>query len=66
MVPPYALLFGGAIDVLHEKSKIVVDKWMYFQAPARVGVLVRESRKSLDSLPTNKLKIRHYQSAIAQ
>ena len=57
MVPAYAmLLFGGRIDVLHERGKIVVDKWMYFQAPARVGVLVRELRKSLDLLLTSKIE----------
>ena len=57
MVPAYALLlFGGRIDVLHERGKIVIDKWMYFQAPARVGVLVRELRKSLDLLLTSKIE----------
>ena len=57
MVPPYALLlFGGTLDVLHEKGKIVVDKWMYFQAPARVGVLIRELRKSLDLLLSKKIE----------
>ena len=57
VVPPYALLlFGGAIDILHEKSKLVMDNWMYFQAPARIGVLVRELRKALDKLLIEKIE----------
>ena len=57
LVPPYALLlFGGVIDILHEKSKLVLDQWMYFQAPARIGVLVRELRRALDKLLIEKIE----------
>lgn len=57
VVPPYALLlFGGVIDILHEKSKLVMDSWMYFQAPARIGVLVRELRRALDKLLIEKIE----------
>ena len=56
MVPAYALLmFGGKIDIMHEHSKLVLDGWMYFDAPARVGVLVRELRKALDELLVRKI-----------
>lgn len=57
MVSPYAiLLFGGAVDVLHDKGQITVDKWIVFKSPARVGVLARELRKQLDSLLLNKFE----------
>lgn len=57
MVSPYALLlFGGDIDVLHERGEITVDAWMYFKAPARVAVLVRELRRQLDGLLQRKFE----------
>ena len=57
MVSPYALLlFGGMIEVLHEKGQISVDKWIVFKSPARVGILARELRKQLDMLLVNKFE----------
>ncbi len=57
MVSPYAiLLFGGKINVLHERGQITVDEWMYFKAPARVAVLVRELRRQLDGLLLRKFE----------
>ena len=49
MVPPYALLiFGGELEVQYEEGRIVVDGWAKFEAPARIGVLVRELRSRVD------------------
>ena len=48
MVPPYAmLLFRGQLEVQHTRNKIVIDGWMYFDAPARVAVLIQELRRNL-------------------
>ena len=45
MVPAYSLLlFGGVIEVLHQEKQVVVDKWVKFEAPAKVAVLFRELR----------------------
>lgn len=56
-VSPYAiLLFGGKIEVLHERGQITVDGWMYFKAPARVAVLVRELRRQMDELLQKKFE----------
>jgi len=56
-VSPYGiLLFGGAdIVVQHENSILIVDGWIHFRAQARIGVLIRELRKLLDDLLTNKI-----------
>ena len=57
MIPPVALLlFGGDVEVMHQRNKIVVDGWMYFDAPARVGVLIRELRRELDALLERKIE----------
>ena len=56
MAPAYALLlFGGKLNVVHEKGQIEVDDWVRLRAPAKVGVLVRELRKLLDALLSDKL-----------
>jgi ATP-dependent RNA helicase DHX57 len=45
MVPVYSLLlFGGQLEVVHDKGLITVDGWAQFKAPGRIGVLVRELR----------------------
>lgn len=45
MVPVYSLLlFGGQLEVLHDKGLLQVDGWAQFKAPGRIGVLVRELR----------------------
>jgi ATP-dependent RNA helicase DHX57 len=50
-VSPYAiLLFGGDIEVRHAQEQLAVDGWIVFSCPARVAVLVRELRRSLDGL----------------
>ena len=57
MVPPYAMaLFGGSLEVVYTRNKIVVDGWAYFDAPARVGVLVQELRKELSTLLNRKIE----------
>lgn len=48
--PPYALLlFGGAVTVRHADSRVLVDDWIRFEAPARVAVLVKELRREVDA-----------------
>jgi ATP-dependent RNA helicase DHX57 len=42
MVPTYSLLlFGGAIEVLHQENMVTVDNWVKFHAPAKIAVLFR-------------------------
>jgi hypothetical protein len=56
-VSPYALLlFGGKIKVEHERSALIVDSWITFNAPARVGVLFKELRRRLDALLVRKIE----------
>jgi hypothetical protein len=31
------LLFGGEIDVDHERQRVTIDKWLWLDAPARIG-----------------------------
>jgi len=55
-VPPYSLLlFGGNIDVQHERKLLCIDGWIHFRAQPRVGVLVRELRRVLDRLLDEKI-----------
>lgn len=57
MAPVYSLLlFGGLLQVNHERGEITVDEWVKLRAPAKVGVLVRELRKLLDELLRSKLE----------
>lgn len=57
MVNPYALLlFGGQLDVVHEKNLIRLDKWIQFHAVARIGVLIKAIRKHLDQLLMEKIE----------
>lgn len=57
MVPPYALLlFGGTLDVRHDQNKIVIDGWMYFDAPSVVGVIIQELRKAIEKLLLKKIE----------
>lgn len=56
-VPVYALLlFGGAVQVHHEKGKVSVDTWATVTAQPKIGVLVRELKKRLDTLLSVKLE----------
>ena len=56
MVGAYALLlFGGDINVDHEKGLVRVDDWATFQAPARIGVLVKELRARVDELLAERI-----------
>ena len=51
MVGSYALLlFGGDVSVLRDEGLVKVDDWATFQAPARIGVLVKELRRRVDRL----------------
>lgn len=55
MVSPYALLlFGGDIDVRHQREEMTIDKWMVFKSAPRVAVLARELRRELDVLLLQK------------
>lgn len=59
MVPPYALLlFGGRgnLRIMHDKGKLVLDDWVHFTAPARIGVLVRELRRELEAVLQAKIE----------
>mmetsp|Transcript_40726 Transcript_40726/g.129928 ORF Transcript_40726/g.129928 Transcript_40726/m.129928 type:complete len:263 (+) Transcript_40726:603-1391(+) len=57
MVPTYAvLIFGGEIEVQHEKGLLVVGEWARMEAPARIGVLVRELRGQVDKLLMQKVE----------
>lgn len=57
MVNPYALLlFGGALDVVHEKNLLRLDNWIQFSAVARIGVLIKAIRKHLDELLVAKIE----------
>lgn len=56
MVNPYALLlFGGKLEVVHEKNLLKLDAWIHFGAVARIGVLIKAIRKHLDQLLIDKI-----------
>ena len=56
MVGSYALLlFGGDVRVLHDDGLVKVDDWATFQAPARIGVLVKELRQRVDQLLLDRI-----------
>ncbi|CAH0474125.1 unnamed protein product [Peronospora belbahrii] len=56
MVNPYALLlFGGRLEVLHEKNLLMLDGFICFHAVARIGVLIKSIRQHLDGLLMEKL-----------
>ena len=60
MIPPYALLLmAGNIEIQHARDKLLVDGWMYFSAPTRVGVLIRELRREMDALLSAKINDPH-------
>ena len=64
MVGAYALLlFGGDISVAHDKGIVRVDDWATFQAPARIGVLIKELRARVDQLLLDR--INHPSAALA-
>jgi ATP-dependent RNA helicase DHX57 len=56
MVTPYALLlFGGELEVLHQRSEVHLDGWIRFAAQPRTGALVRALRGLLDDAVEAKL-----------
>jgi len=56
-VTPYQLLlFGGKIEVQHAQGTISIDRWATFQAPAKVGVLLKEIRNQLDRVLAEKIE----------
>ncbi|KNC52644.1 uncharacterized protein AMSG_12174 [Thecamonas trahens ATCC 50062] len=60
MVSPYALLlFGGKIEVHHEKSHLTVDSWLRLKAPAKVSILFRSLRAELNRLLDLKIAEPH-------
>lgn len=57
MVNPYALLlFGGRIDVMHDRGLLTIDNWISFHAVARIGVLIKAVRQHLDRLLRAKIE----------
>ena len=55
-VSPLALLlFGGDVEVHHDKSTVTIDGEITFEAPGQVAVLVRELRSKLDMLLRDKI-----------
>lgn len=57
MVNPYALLlFGGRIDVAHDRGLLTIDGWISFHAVARIGVLIKAIRQHLDRLLRAKIQ----------
>jgi len=57
VVTPYQLLlFGGKIEVQHTQGTISIDRWATFQAPAKVGVLLKEIRNQLDRVLAEKIE----------
>ncbi|GMF37754.1 unnamed protein product [Phytophthora fragariaefolia] len=56
MVNPYALLlFGGRLEVIHEKNLLTLDGFIRFNAVARIGVLIKSIRQHLDRLLMEKI-----------
>ncbi|KAL7690424.1 putative RWD domain, RNA helicase HrpA, Helicase superfamily, ATP-binding protein [Plasmopara halstedii] len=56
MVNTYALLlFGGHLEVTHEKNLLTLDGWIHFNAVARIGVLIKKIRQHLDRLLLDKI-----------
>ncbi|KAK1941324.1 DExH-box ATP-dependent RNA helicase DExH1 [Phytophthora citrophthora] len=56
MVNPYALLlFGGQLEVAHEKNLLTLDGFIRFNAVARIGVLIKSIRQHLDRLLMEKI-----------
>ncbi|OWZ15398.1 ATP-dependent RNA helicase [Phytophthora megakarya] len=56
MVNPYALLlFGGHLEVIHEKNLLTLDGFIRFNAVARIGVLIKSIRQHLDRLLMEKI-----------
>jgi hypothetical protein len=58
MVTPYALvLFGGPLEVLHQKLRLSMDGgWVQFIAEPRIGALVKALRARLQALLTLKIE----------
>lgn len=55
-VSPLALLlFGGEVDVHHDKGTVTIDGKITFESPGRVAVPVRELRANLDKLLREKI-----------
>eukprot|EP00898_Chlorokybus_atmophyticus_P002355 jgi/Chlat1/311/Chrsp1S03185 len=58
MVPAYSLLLftGSSVSVQHESSIVAVDNgWVRFEAPARIGALVRALRAKVDQILLDKV-----------
>lgn len=57
MVPCYAvLIFGGKVNVEHDRGILVVDDWAKFKAPAKIAILVREMRQLVNKLLSMKVE----------
>ncbi|GMH41213.1 hypothetical protein BSKO_09123 [Bryopsis sp. KO-2023] len=56
MVPVYGMLvFGGELSVRHAEGILSLDKWANFNAPPKVGVLIKELRAGMGALLNKKI-----------
>ncbi|GJP32741.1 hypothetical protein CLOM_g17337 [Closterium sp. NIES-68] len=56
MAPAFALLLlGGLLNVNAERRLVAVDNWIQFEAPGRIGILVREMRSRVDEVLRDKM-----------
>lgn len=57
MVTPYQLLlFGGDLDIQHERALVTLDQWLVFRAKAKTAVLMRDLRVELRKLLVQKIQ----------
>jgi len=67
VVSPYSvLLFGGDLVVNHIKSNIVLDGWLKFDAPAKVGVLIKLIRQELSRILWEKIEKPTFHSEVSE
>ena len=58
MVPCYSvLIFGGKVNVEHDRGILVVDDWAKFKAPAKIAILVREMRQLVNKLLSTMFRV---------
>ncbi|CAI5986588.1 unnamed protein product [Closterium sp. NIES-64] len=56
MAPAFALLLlGGLLNVNAERRLVTVDNWIQFEAPGRIGILVREMRSKVEEVLRDKI-----------
>ncbi|CAM9250154.1 unnamed protein product, partial [Laminaria digitata] len=55
VTPLMLALFGGSLQVHHEKQAITVDKWLHFRAERRAATLVKYLRVHMERLLLRKI-----------